>query len=337
MAEVILIPDTDTAELLRLFSGKKVLVLGDLVLDHYLEGSVDRISPEAPVPVVSLGDNSERWIPGGAANVALNVLSLGGEPYLAGVTGKDMDGKILKKLLDERGVDTSAVIEDPARPTTVKTRVTGRNHQLIRIDREKTDPIPEDVSSRLLDSVEGLLENMDSLVIEDYNKGVLTKAVIRRIMEQSRDRGLPVSVDPKLLNFWEYHGSSLFKPNRHEAGAALGKVINSREDAVTAAETIMMRMGSAAVLLTLGSSGAILADSRSNTTRHIPAVAKHVFDVSGAGDSVIAVMGLAACCSMDIYDAAMLAGLAAAAVCAEPGVYAVSPADVIREAGRFGQ
>ena len=330
-----MIPNKDTAELRRMFSGKRVLVVGDLVLDHYLEGSVTRISPEAPVPVVSLGDDSERWIPGGAANVALNVLSLGGTPFLSGVIGRDKEGEILVKLLSDSGADVSAVTEDPARPTTVKTRVMGRNHQLIRIDREKTDGIPENIRSRMFDSLEKVIQDTHSVIMEDYNKGVLTKPVIEWIMNKAHSLDLPVSVDPKLCNFWEYIGSSLFKPNRHEAGAALGITISTREEAASAVKIIRERLRSDAVLLTLGSTGSILADSHSATPRYIPAVARHVFDVSGAGDSVIAVMGLAACCSMDVYDAARLAGLAAAAVCSEPGVYAVKPEDVIREACRF--
>jgi len=332
---VKLIPDKDTAELLRMFHGKKISVVGDLVLDHYLEGSVTRISPEAPVPVVSLGDNSEKWIPGGAANVALNVLSLGGKPFLSGVIGTDKEGEILIRLLSDAGVDVSAVTEDPARPTTVKTRVMGRNHQLIRIDREKTGAVPAEISGRMFDSLERLLRFTDSVIIEDYNKGVLTKPVIEWIMDKAHSRRLPVSVDPKLWNFWEYGGSFLFKPNRHEAGAALGTVISCREEAESAAEIIRERLKTDAVLLTLGSAGSVLADAHSSSPRHIPAVARHVYDVSGAGDSVIAVMGLAACCPVDIFDAARLAGLAAAAVCSEPGVYAVKPEDIIREACRF--
>lgn len=333
--EVKLIPDMDTAELLQMFAGRRVLVAGDLVLDHYLEGSVTRISPEAPVPVVSLGRNSEKWIPGGAANVALNVLSLGGLPSLAGVTGADREGEVLVDLLSRAGVEVSAVTTDASRPTTVKTRVMGRNHQLIRIDRENTEGIPDQVRNTMLKAMESLLPTMDSVLLEDYNKGVLTEPVIHWIQERAALRRLPVAVDPKLSNFWEYRGSTLFKPNRHEAKAALGTAVDDAGEAARAAEVIRDRLKAEAVLLTLGSAGSILADGSGESPRHIPTAARHVFDVSGAGDSVIAVMGLAISCKMDLFDAARIAGLAAAAVCAEPGVYAVKPDDVIREARRF--
>lgn len=326
----------ETERLLEAFRGKRVLIAGDLVLDHYLEGAVSRISPEAPVPVVSLGDREPHWIPGGAANVALNVLSLGGVPFLAGVTGADREGEILRELLETAGVDTSSVIVDPCRPTTVKTRVMARNQQLLRIDREVTAPVSEDITARVLSLMEAVSGSYDSVIIEDYNKGFLTPDTIRAIISWAKDAGIPVSVDPKFDNFWEYSGSYLFKPNRHEAAAALGRVIDSPREAVRVCEILLERLSPVAVMLTLGSDGAVLLEKGVKDPFLVPAVARHVFDVSGAGDSVIAVMGLAAGSGSRLDDAASLAGLAAAAVCAEPGVYAVKPGDVIREAGRIG-
>lgn len=330
-----MIPDNNTAELLTMFSHRKVLVAGDLVLDHYLEGTVSRISPEAPVPVVFLGDNSERWIPGGAANVALNVLSLGGRPSLAGVIGNDAEGEKLLSLLSGAGVDVSAVVVDCSRPTTMKTRIMGRSQQLIRVDREQTCDLSEGTQEDLLFRMEQLFQRTDALIIEDYNKGVLTKNLIHQVIEKARTAGLPVSVDPKMNNFWEYRNCSIFKPNRHEAGAALGLLIESPEEARTAATRILEDLSCEAVLLTLGSKGSVLVEREGNLSRYLPAIARHVFDVSGAGDSVIAVLGLASCCPISLYDAARLANLAAAAVCSEPGVYAVEPMDIIREARRF--
>lgn len=333
--EVNLIPDNDTARLLSMFSGRRVLVVGDLVLDHYLEGEVSRISPEAPVPVVSLGDSSERWLPGGAANVALNVLSLGGKPSIAGVVGSDAGGEKLLSLLSGSGVDVSGVAADTSRPTTVKTRIMGRNQQLMRVDREKTEDVSDETGEDLFARLEQVFPGADSVIIEDYNKGVLSRNVIHRVMGMAEAFSLPVSVDPKLNNFWEYRKSFIFKPNRYEAGAALGSVIETPEDAVSAAKLILEKLVCRAVLLTMGSRGSVLVDREAAASSHIPAVTRHVFDVSGAGDSVIAVMGLAACCSMSLYDAARLANLAAAAVCSQPGVYAVNPGDIVREAARF--
>ncbi len=330
-----MIPEREASSILESFRGKRILVAGDLVLDHYLEGAVSRISPEAPVPVVSLGKDSERWIPGGAANVALNVLSLGGIPVLAGAVGGDPQGEKLLALLAEAGVDTSAVVVDNERPTSVKTRIMGRNQQLMRVDRETTADLPPELESSLLRSVEARLPDIASIVLEDYNKGVLTGTVIRGLTGMASGGGIPVFVDPKSRNFWEYRGCTLFKPNRHEAAAALGTTVDDTDQAAAAGASIMERLSSGAVLITLGSMGSVLVQGIPGSIRHIPAVSRHVFDVSGAGDSVIAVMGLSGAIGLDMYQAATLANLAAAAVCAEPGVYAVKPGDIIREARRF--
>jgi len=330
-----LVPDKDTQSLLEMFKGRRILVAGDLVLDHYLDGSVSRISPEAPVPVVSLGENCERWIPGGAANVALNVLSLGGIPCMAGVVGDDTEGARLISLLQGSGVDVSAVIRDSHRPTTVKTRIMGRNQQLMRVDRESTAELGDGARERLEESMRPLMESVCSVVIEDYNKGVLFPGTIGCLMDIAGQWKIPVAVDPKVFNFWSYGGCTLFKPNRHEAGNALGMEIRDSEQASNAAALLCSRLPAGNVLITLGSMGSVLYQGDTGESRHIPTVARHVFDVSGAGDSVIAVMGLAQGCGMDVYDAARLANLAAAAVCAEPGVYAVKPEDIIREARRF--
>lgn len=330
-----MIPQAGVKNVLEMFSGKRVLVAGDLVLDHYLEGTVGRVSPEAPVPVVSLGEDYQKWIPGGAANVALNVVSLGGRPLLAGVVGGDTQGELLLDLLAGRGVDVGGVVVDGTRPTTVKTRVMARNQQLIRIDREKTGDISRDVAGVLMERIRGAVGGVHGIILEDYNKGVLTAELIGEMVLMANESGLPVSVDPKSRNFWEYRGVHLFKPNLHEAEAALGMEAATPEKAILAARTIMDRNGAGAVLITLGALGSVLLEGSTGGAVHIPAAARHVFDVSGAGDSVIAVMGLASCCGLSLLDAAITAGLAAAAVCAEPGVYAVKPEDILREARRF--
>ncbi len=330
-----LIPDTDTSQLIRMFEGRRILVAGDLVLDHYLEGKVARISPEAPVPVVSLGEDSERWIPGGAANVALNVVSLGGNPVMAGAVGDDSNGRILIDLLQAAGVDVSAVITDSERPTTVKTRIMSRHQQLMRVDRERTAPLGKKAAAELTGKLSSAVSSSDSVILEDYNKGVLSLDTINLVLRCASQSNIPVAVDPKTDNFWSYKGASLFKPNRHEAGRALGISIADPETAAEAAEAVMKKLHAEAVLITLGSGGSVLVQEDGSEPRHIPTVARHVFDVSGAGDSVIAVMGLGLSCGMNLHDSARLANLAAAAVCAEPGVYAVKAEDIAREAGRF--
>ncbi len=327
--------DKNAQCLLRKFDGKKILVAGDLVLDHYLDGAVSRISPEAPVPIISLEDGFERWIPGGAANVALNVLSLGGRPVMAGVVGDDREGKILIKLLSDAGVNVDAVIPDSSRPTTVKTRVMGRSQQLMRIDREKTHFLTFDIEIMIRSRIDSVMNEVSAVILEDYDKGALTPGMIEHIIGDAVERGMYVAVDPKIRNFWNFNSCSLFKPNRHEAGKALGMNINGVDMAITAAREIRRDISAEAVLITLGSSGSVLVYGQDDLSQHFPTVARHVFDVSGAGDSVIAVMGLAGACRMAVADAAKLANLAAAAVCAEPGVYAVKPEDIIREAIRF--
>jgi len=333
--EVILGLEKNTQSLLQKLRGRRVLVVGDLVLDHYLNGKVSRISPEAPVPVVTLGDNCENSIPGGAANVALNVLSLGGEPVMAGVTGSDSDGESIRELLSEAGVNIDAVVSDPGRPTTVKTRVMGRSQQLLRIDREKTHLLSPAVETELKSGIDQIMDTVSAVIIEDYDKGVLTPELVKHIVNSSIQRKLYLAVDPKIRNFWSYSSCSMFKPNRHEAGFALGVNIDSVGKAIDAAVEIRSRLSAEAVLITLGSNGSVLVQGNGREPRHLRAVTRNVFDVSGAGDSVIAVIGLAGSCGIDTVDAATLANFAAAAVCREPGVYAVSPDDILREAGRF--
>ncbi|MCK5131358.1 MAG: D-glycero-beta-D-manno-heptose-7-phosphate kinase [Candidatus Sabulitectum sp.] len=330
-----MIPDKDMQSLLRNFRGERILVVGDLVLDHYLEGIVSRISPEAPVPVVALGDGCERRIPGGAANVALNVLSLGGKPIMAGVVGHDRNGEILLGLLSDAGVNIEAVVSDSSRPTTVKTRIMGRNQQLMRIDREKTHFLSPAIEALLRSGIDSAMDTVNAVILEDYDKGVLAPGIIEHITGSAIDRKMYVAVDPKIRNFWDFTHCSLFKPNRHEAGYALGTSIDGVDKAIDAAGEIQKRLSAEAVLITLGSVGSVLVYGQGNLPQHIPTVARHVFDVSGAGDSVIAVMGLAGGCGMAVIDAAQLANLSAAAACAEPGVYAVKPEDIIREAGRL--
>ncbi|MCK4506110.1 MAG: D-glycero-beta-D-manno-heptose-7-phosphate kinase [Candidatus Aegiribacteria sp.] len=331
-----MIPDNNIENILESMQGKRVLVAGDLILDHYLDGKVDRISPEAPIPIVSLEKKCERWVLGGAANVARNIRSLGGIPVMAGVTGEDREGEILTGLLSDEGVDISAVVSDPARPTTLKTRIISGGHQVIRLDSEVTDPISESVMQDILSRIEGTTSQLDAVVLEDYNKGVLVPELISRMISVSRSNGIPVAVDPKFINFFEFNGCTLFKPNRLEISRALGRVINTVEEAGYAGNEILNRLSADAVLVTLGEEGSILC-RKDRDPFYRPVAARHVFDVSGAGDTVIAVMALSLASGLPLDDGVRISVFAAAATCAEPGVYAVKPNDIMREVDRYSR
>ncbi len=331
-----MIPDNNMENILKSMQGKRVLVAGDLILDHYLDGKVDRISPEAPIPIVSLERKLERWVLGGAANVARNIRSLGGIPVMAGVTGEDREGEILTGLLSDEGVDISAVVSDPSRPTTLKTRIISGGHQVIRLDSEVTDPISESVMQDILSRIEGTTSQLDAVVLEDYNKGVLVPELISRMISVSRSNGIPVAVDPKFINFFEFNGCTLFKPNRLEISRALGRVINTVEEAGNAGNEILNRLSADAVLVTLGEEGSILC-RKDRDPFHRPVAARHVFDVSGAGDTVIAVMALSLASGLPLDDGVRISVFAAAATCAEPGVYAVKPNDILREVDRYSR
>ncbi len=331
-----MIPDNNIENILESMQGKRVLVVGDLILDHYLDGKVDRISPEAPIPIVSLEKKLERWVLGGAANVARNIRSLGGIPVMAGVTGEDREGEILTGLLSDEGVDISAVVSDPTRPTTLKTRIISGGHQVIRLDSEVTDPISESVMQDILSRIEGTTSQLDAVVLEDYNKGVLVPELISRMISISRSNGIPVAVDPKFINFFEFNGCTLFKPNRLEISRALGRVISTVEEASFAGNEILSRLSADAVLVTLGEEGSILCRKNSDPF-YRPVAARHVFDVSGAGDTVIAVMALSLASGVPLDDGVRISVFAAAATCAEPGVYAVKPNDILREVDRYSR
>ncbi len=320
------------------FRGARVLVLGDLVLDHYLEGSVDRISPEAPVPVVTLEEGGERFAPGGAANVALNVLSLGGVPLVAGAVGDDRDGAALLNLLRERGADVSCAVVDSARPTTRKTRVISRGHQLLRLDRESCALRSKGRDTDEGERIAGAVGEVGAVIFEDYDKGYLGAHNIPWIIREALDSRVPVLVDPKYRNFALYRGVSLIKPNLREASAFLGRDLESAGpgELTEACGAILDELQAGGVLLTLGPGGSILCMRGRPEPLIQPTAARNVFDVSGAGDTVIAVMGLAYASGLAPEKAAVMANLAAAAVCAEPGVYAVTPEDILREARRDG-
>ncbi|MEO7966605.1 MAG: PfkB family carbohydrate kinase, partial [Gemmatimonadaceae bacterium] len=292
-------------DLLENMKGRRVAVIGDAMLDVYLRGDVDRISPEAPVPVVRVRER--RYALGGAANVAQNVSAAGAIATLVAVVGEDDGAERLRTMLHDIGSDTGALIR-VARPTTTKTRIVARSQQVVRFDEEDDrDLDPQDVA-RVVAAVEEVLATSDALVLEDYNKGVLVSAVIERAMSLAQSMGRPIVVDPKFRNFFTYRGATVFKPNRRELESALGAAVNL-DDAGTLPATLE-RLGAEHLLLTLGERGMALV-SRHGDVRRIPTTAREVYDVVGAGDTVTAYLSTALASGATAMEAAVVSNFAA--------------------------
>jgi len=313
-----------TGEILRRARDVRVLVVGDLMLDRYITGSVDRISPEAPVPVVRVEEETSAV--GGAANVAANVAALGARCTVVGCVGPDEPGGVLVAELEALGVRTDGILSTPDRPTSVKTRILARRQQVVRFDREVDTDAPPALAAALAEAVARLAEECDVLVMEDYNKGVLVPEVIEAALSASRLRGLPTVVDPKRRNFFAFPGATVFKPNAKELADALGEFLHP--DDPSWMEATRLRLGSDCLVLTLGERGMAVRTDRGRHLR-LPAVARSVYDVSGAGDTVTAMIavGLAAGASME--EAAVLANHAAAIEVAKAGVATVSPEELL--------
>lgn len=300
----------------------RVTVVGDVMLDVYLVGNVSRISPEAPVPVVHVTE--ERYALGGAANVAANVVALGAECRLVGCVGEDDAGARIGAALGELegGTVDARLVRIAGRPTTTKTRVVARHQQVVRFDREHADDLSAPCAADLCDAVRDAVAGADALVLEDYNKGVLAPSVIRAALEAAQAAGIPSVVDPKFRHFMDYGGATVFKPNALELGAALGTAVRPRDDAWL--EDARSRVGAHHLLLTLGEDGMALR-SQGEPTFRIPTVAREVYDVSGAGDTVTAFVAVALAAGATMREAAVLANLAAGIEVGKPGVAVVTP------------
>jgi len=313
------------------FQDTPILLIGDLMLDHYVWGKVDRISPEAPVVVVQVTEESER--PGGAALVAHNLVQLGAKVYLGGFIGPDPAGQALKAILDDLGVNTEALITDSNRPTTVKTRVIAHSQQVVRVDREQTGPASPELAVELAKKVSELMTKTKALIISDYAKGAITEPLFDLLDQKKEEIGFgryPVVIDPKAPNFSLYRNATVVKPNRSEAARAANMEIPTRAHAISAGEILLQRWGCEIVLITLGEEGMALI---SNSDKLPPSVeidttAREVFDVSGAGDTVNAVFTLGLAVGASPADAARLANYAAGLVVAEVGTVAVTAQDL---------
>ncbi len=299
------------------FAGKRVAVIGDLMLDCYFWGGVSRVSPEAPVPVVEVDEEFFRF--GGAMNVAYNILKLGGIPYPIGVIGNDNDGKIIRNLMKDNGITDKGIVIDPKRPTTAKTRVIADKQHIVRIDKEKTEAITPTIEKKILGLLKKELKKLDAIILQDYNKGVLTGNLIKQIIKLAENTNIIVTVDPKFMNFFSYKNVTVFKPNRKETEDAFGIRIKTEEDITKVGFRLLEQLNCKNVLLTLGEKGIALFE-KGKPERRVPTIARKVSDVSGAGDTVISTLTMALSAGAEIFDAAYLANYAGGLVCQEVGI-----------------
>ncbi len=313
------------------FERAGVLVVGDLILDEFLWGDVSRISPEAPVPVVWV--KKESFMPGGASNVANNLSSLGAKVYLAGVVGDDERGAILKGELEQKGVNTAGIVIDDSRPTILKTRVVAQHQQVVRIDKEKVDPLNAGVVTKLIKYIENIIDDIDAVIIEDYGKGVITSELLSKVVPIAKRRNKIISVDPKEEHFKYYRGISVITPNNQEASRAVGFEIKNNATLVMAGEALLKKLNCKIVLITLGENG-MAVFQKAKPMKHIPTVAQEVFDVSGAGDTVIASYTLSLAAGADPIAAAHIANCAAGIVVGKVGIAVVTQDELLNRIKR---
>jgi D-beta-D-heptose 7-phosphate kinase/D-beta-D-heptose 1-phosphate adenosyltransferase len=317
----------------RGFHDRHVLVVGDLMLDRYLWGAVDRISPEAPVPVVRLDHKS--CVAGGAANVAANLNALGCKVSVAGAVGADEDGSQLLELLKSAGVETSAVLPTPDRPTTCKTRILGGRQQMLRLDVEKGGEISLEFVSPLLSAIERALSGCSAIVLSDYGKGLLGDSVCQAIIRRGHELSIPTFADPKGLHYEKYESCDVISPNRLELAAATSTDSCNLELLLRKGEGLRARLGICRLVVTLGELGIALLDNTG--IRRFPALAREVFDVSGAGDTVIATLSAAVATGLDFDDAIRLANLAAGIVIRKLGTVPITKDELVAALASHGE
>lgn len=315
-------------EALNKFTDKKVLVVGDLILDKFVRGKVSRISPEAPVPVVDVVD--EQYMPGGAGNVVNNILELGAHVYMGGVVGNDIFGGQLIKILKKIGSNVSGIMEDRHRPTSLKTRIIAEHQQVVRIDLESRDEIPQKLGAKLINWIKAVIEKIDGIVISDYGKGLVTSGLIESILTIAQGKNIPVVVDPQVGHFFEYKNVTSITPNVKEAGEALKVNIVDENTLIDAGKRLLEELDCESVLITRGEHGMSLF-TKDGSVKHIETVAKEVYDVTGAGDTVSSVFTLGLTTGLDFYDSAVLSNYAAAVVVGKLGTATASVQDITRE------
>ncbi len=314
------------AAAVREFRRKRILVVGDLMLDRFVWGSVSRISPEAPVPVVEV--RRETTCLGGAANVAANIRALGGSPVPVGIIGDDSEGRRLRHEFRELGAPAGGLVVDSARHTSVKTRIIAHHQQVCRMDREDRSPISASIHRRVIARFRERLSTADAVVISDYAKGLICPSILREILPMARSAGKAVCVDPKLRNLSLYGPATVITPNTLETEQASGVAISSKRDLLRAGRKILQSARTDYLLITRGEEGMALFESASEIT-HIPTVAREVFDVTGAGDTVISTLALGLAANLSILEAAVLANYAAGIVVGKLGTATVMPDELI--------
>jgi D-beta-D-heptose 7-phosphate kinase/D-beta-D-heptose 1-phosphate adenosyltransferase len=312
-------------QIINKFSELRIVTLGDLMLDEFIWGEVRRISPEAPVPVVEV--KRETWHPGGAGNVVSNLLELGAQAIPVGVVGDDDAAKLLRDRFAERGADTSGIVADPSRPTTRKTRIVAHSQQMVRADREDRSPITGAVEDRIIAAFDDALPGADAVIISDYDKGLLTPRALRAAIESAQAQRKIVCLDPKIRNFAHYRAVDVITPNQNEAERASGVEITDEVSLVEAARRIRDLLDCKNVLITRGEHGMSLLDAE-GAVAHIPTVAREVYDVTGAGDTVIATLTLALASGARLDQAAIIANTAAGVVVGKVGTAIVSCAEL---------
>jgi rfaE bifunctional protein kinase chain/domain len=305
--------------------GAEIAVVGDVMLDRYFWGNVYRVSPEAPVPVVDVDHESAHL--GGAANVATNLLGLGATPLLCGVVGSDAAGEHVRTLCEQAGLSTDAIAVSDKRPTTTKTRIIGNNQQIARLDHETREHVDQDVANEIIARL-SQRTNLKGIILEDYDKGLLSPTLIASVIELGRKRQIPVFVDPKHRHFFDFVGCTVFKPNKKEASDALGMLLTTMDEVEKAAKALRNTLRCENVLITMGAAGMVLFE-QDGTLSTVPTRAMKVSDVSGAGDTVIATLGAMMSVGVPAREAAALANIAAGRVVAEPGIVAITAADLV--------
>ena len=311
-------------QLIQRVRSSRVVVVGDIMLDRYLIGDTERLSPEAPVPLVTVEERHAAL--GGAANVAANVAALGARCFLVGTVGDDGDGAAIRQELAVARLEDRFVLTIAGRPTTSKTRIVARGQQIVRIDDEVDSLLEGQDLARLTAAAREALADADALLLEDYNKGALSPTLILAVMEIARRRGIPIVVDPKYRQFFEYAGATVFKPNRRELESALGAAVDLKNGNVL--PDVLTRLKVDNLLITLGAEGMLLVTKDGDLTQ-IPSIARQIFDVSGAGDTVTAWLGAALAAGATVREAAQLANYAAGVEVGKRGVATVSPEEVL--------
>lgn len=310
----------------RRFSGRHVVVIGDLMLDEFARGDVRRISPEAPVPVLEL--QARELVLGGAANAAANVVSLGARATMVGIIGSDQNGDVVERLFGERSL-ASSVVRDPSRPTTHKMRIVARGQQIVRIDSEsRSEPSPS-VKAQLVEAAVKALAQADACILSDYAKGAIYPELVAAVVDACRDRKLPIVADPKRSDLRFYRGVTVITPNTNELEAAVGRSLHTDDEYAGAAQEVLPMLGGGALLATRGAGGMTLFTAGGERA-HVPALARSVFDVTGAGDTVVATLAVALAAGFSLAEGVELASASASVAVSKHGTALVSPDELGR-------